>query len=436
MELIEGKIRHLTNILNNFKKSPSRKYTKNFLLKKGGEIKSIYLAAIEDVEELPENEQKFVLKAIRALYSEIKTCIDSKLDGFASHLTFKTVAKTIIFWQQILKKAKNNLETRKMTTVLEIIKTASTLIPAYDGSAEKLDATLAAINALKTIITEDNKTAAINVILSKLSDKARAAVGVNINNVDEIVQKLQEKCTPRQQPETVLAKLNAVKQIGELDQFTNQVEKLSLELEKSYIALNIPVEVAAKMASKSGIKALANGIRCQETRTILKAGQFDNLNSAIGRATENYAENATNILHYKIYRNPQEVHRGEKANFQRNSYGRNNNNHFFQQRPANRGNYSHRGGFNTRNTYNQNYNYGTPNNYQNHNNGSNNSRGNTNRGRHNQPQQRIFYNQSENLLAPQHQDVGGQQQNLQELQQQHANQIQADLPINQMINHH
>lgn len=163
-----------------------------------------------------------------------------------------------------------------MASVLEIIKTASALIPNYDGSSDKLDATISAIRALEPIINDENRAAAINVILSKFSGKARSAIGGNPATLNDIIQNLSDKCKSQEQPEVIQAKLNALRQTSELNKFTKQVEKLTRDLEKCYIAENVPVDTASKLATKAGVKALANGIRSQETKLLLKAGQYDN----------------------------------------------------------------------------------------------------------------------------------------------------------------
>ncbi|XP_062562477.1 uncharacterized protein LOC134225994 [Armigeres subalbatus] len=174
-----------------------------------------------------------------------------------------------------------------MASVIEIIKIITSLIPTYDGNGEKLESIVAALNAYKPLITDGNKQTAFNTILSRLEGKARPAVGDNPQAVDEIIQKLNEKCKGTIAPETVEAKLNATKQSGEVTKFTQEIEKLTLELERAYINEHVPVDTASRMAVKAGVKALFSGIRNEETKILLKAGQFTSLSSAIEKITEN-----------------------------------------------------------------------------------------------------------------------------------------------------
>ena len=192
-----------------------------------------------------------------------------------------------------------------MTSILEIIKTASTLIPEFDGKSDKLEATIDAIRALNTLVTDENKNAAISVTLSKLSGKARSVVGANPASLQIVIDQLTTGCRSQTQPEVIQAKLNALKQTGDLNKFTEQIEVLTLELEKCFIADNIPANTAARMATKAGVKALANGVRNQETRTILKAGTFENLTSAVGKATENESE-VSSIFNFQKFNNKRE----------------------------------------------------------------------------------------------------------------------------------
>lgn len=64
------------------------------------------------------------------MYSEIKIFIDSRLELDTHDFRFKTVTQT--FFGAI--KIKNNFEATKMATILEAIKTASTLVLVTIGT--------------------------------------------------------------------------------------------------------------------------------------------------------------------------------------------------------------------------------------------------------------------------------------------------------------
>lgn len=188
--------------------------------------------------------------------------------------SFKGVATAIIFTNRL----NNHL---KMANIMEIVKIIPQLILPFNGDGEKLNGTIAALNACKVLITNENRAVAIQVVLSRFEGKARAAVGDNPQNIDEIIDKLTNKCKITVAPETVIAKLHATKQVGELTKFTEQIEKLTLDLERSYLNEKVPVDTATRMSVKAGVKALVSGLRSEESKLLLKAGQFTSLSSAI-----------------------------------------------------------------------------------------------------------------------------------------------------------
>lgn len=220
-------------------------------------------------------------------------------------------------------------EQENMATVLEIIKTTSTLVPEFDGDSEKLNRVISAIKALEPLINAQNKATAIQVILSKLSGKARSAVGDNPQELNTIIDRLKARCSATQSPEVILAKLSNEKQTGELSKFTDQVERLTLQLENAYIAENVPLATATRLATKAGTNALASGVRNRETQLIIKAGKFDTLADAIGKANENERNLPTSsVLYYRAPFNnqgPPRGHRGHRGRGARgnNSRGRN-----------------------------------------------------------------------------------------------------------------
>lgn len=282
-----------------------------------------------------------------------------------------------------------------MTSILEIIKIASTLIPEFDGSYEKLNRVVSAIQALQALVTDVNKASAIQVILSKLSGKARSAVPENPLELQEIIDALNSKCATTQTPELLLAKIAGEKQSGELAKFTDQLEKLTLQLENAYIAEKVPAVTAARLATRAGTNALANGLKCKETQLIVKAGKFDTFAEAVAKAIENDKTPPSNTVLY--YRAPSSNqfrggYRGRNArgNILRGGGQYNGRNHGYQNNYQTRG----RGRYAYQNSHS--------------NRGGNNFRG----GNHHQ-HSRVFYAQPENQPNPQSQSVGGPQQNQQ-----------------------
>lgn len=201
----------------------------------------------------------------------------------------------------------------------EVIKIASSLVPQYDGNGEKLSSVIAALTALKTVVTANTEALAVQIILPKLEKKARSAVGNEPANIDAIIASLKQKCKSHISADVILAKLNATRQNGALNKFTSELEDLTTQLETAYINDNIPIETATKMANKAGIKALASGLRNTNTQVIIKASTFSNLNEAVGGAAENdnNGVSTTNVLHYKSERQIQ----NNFSNFNHKNYG-------------------------------------------------------------------------------------------------------------------
>lgn len=176
-----------------------------------------------------------------------------------------------------------------MANAVEVIKLTSALIPQYDGNADKLSNIIAALTALKAVIVPATEPIAVQMVLSKLEKRARTAVGDNPVNIDDIIAQLKARCQQQVSADVILAQLNATKQTGALDKFSEEIEEYTNRLELAYINDHIPAETASRMATKAGVKALAAGVRNDILKIILKAGQFDTLSSAICKAFENEA---------------------------------------------------------------------------------------------------------------------------------------------------
>lgn len=347
------------------------------------------IANIKETTDNPENE--IIYQNSLKVYQAIKQLVIQKS---TLHLvSFKAAATAIIFTKRLSANFTKRLSAN-MTSILDTIKTASTLIPEFDGSSDKLNRVIAAINALETIVTNANKAAAIQVILSKLSGKARSAVGDNPQEIKQITDGLKAKCSTTLQPEVILAKLANERQTSELAKFTEQIEKLTLQLENAYVAEKVPLDTASRLAVRAGTNALASGLKNKESQLIIKAGKFETLAEAIGKATENEKNPTTNtVLFYK----------GPNYNHARGGHrGRNNRGN-----APRGGNMYHGRSHGNQNGYNSSrgrgghgYGYG-------YRNGSGNRGGNNFRGGNYHPHNRVFYAQPENMPAPQPMNVGG-----------------------------
>lgn len=207
--------------------------------------------------------------AVRDTYNQIKIFIDTRLEVGIHLITFKQVAQVVLATEIL----KNKSYKTKMANNMEIVKLIAALLPHYDGNADKLDSTIAALKAINTLINDNTRAIAIQVILSRLEGKARSAVNAAPATVDDIITSLEAKCQKKQSQEAVVAKLNATKQNSTIVEFADKIEKLSLELEKAYLAESVPLDSASRLASKAAVKALTNGVKNPEAQLILKASK-------------------------------------------------------------------------------------------------------------------------------------------------------------------
>lgn len=352
---INAYIAKLNATIVNFGKSPNRNYTRKFLINKKEESTQLYKKANNllklNEEKFTPSELDYYLLTIKQKYSDLQLTINQKILD-APKVTFRSCALAVKFCIKLRKAI-------MATSIAEIIKITSQLIPQYDGSVDKLPSVLAALAALNTLVTDANRVAAIQVVLSRLDGKARVAVGDNPATIDDIKNRLKEKCETKLHPETVVAKLNATKQTGSIGQFAHQIETLTLDLEKCYLSENIPVDAAANLATRAGVKALTAGIRNTESKMILKAGQFNSLASAIAKAIENEpvtenGQGTSQVLYAK------------RGSFQSRGRG---NNHYSR----GRGNFNGRPNY--RRNFQNNYNHGQQNTSYNRGNGRGRGRG-------------------------------------------------------------
>lgn len=63
-----------------------------------------------------------------------------------------------------------------------------------------------------------------------------------------------------------------------------------------YMEQKIPKEVANSMATKAWLESLINGIPSNETKAILKAGNFTNIQEAILEVNENVSSQNAQVL--------------------------------------------------------------------------------------------------------------------------------------------
>ncbi|XP_055522855.1 uncharacterized protein DDB_G0289917-like [Wyeomyia smithii] len=238
------------------------------------------------------------------------------------------------------------------------IKTAAelaTLIPAYDGNSGGVKSFVDAVNLVKTIVPAENKAAAIQVILTKLSGKARNLFATIPDDYDGITQALISNCSEKSTSDSAKSNLNnlKLKSPSDLQNFTKQVDSLAEKLTETYITEKIPSEVAKKMSQKAAIQTLVANASNSETKIMLKVGKFTNLQEAINIMVEN--ENVTTSTSNAVVLNAtsnRNRHQNNNVNRipQRNNNQRTNFNNRYQPRfPLN----NYRNHSNHNNQYNQ-----------------------------------------------------------------------------------
>ena len=216
------------------------------------------------------------------------------------------------------------------------IKTAAelaTLIPAYDGNSGGVKSFVDAVNLVKTIVPAENKAAAIQVILTKLSGKARNLFATIPDDYDGITQALISNCSEKSTSDSAKSNLNnlKLKSPSDLQNFTKQVDSLAEKLTETYITEKIPSEVAKKMSQKAAIQTLVANASNSETKIMLKVGKFTNLQEAINIMVEN--ENVTTSTSNAVVLN---------ATSNRNRYQNNNVNRIPQRNNNQRTNFNNR----------------------------------------------------------------------------------------------
>lgn len=340
---VDELLSNLQQELKTLRKSPNRKYLKTTLLDKLRKAKELYENILYILEDYDQYHQKALLRDARSLFSEIKIFIDIRLDYGKHLIKFKALANIIVAFFKLRKK--------HIQTNMFDYKTATSLVQPYDGSVAGLDAFIDASNLLLEIIQAGEEEIAAKFLRTRLTGKARIGLPNEAITIPLITQDVKNRCQDKTTPESIIAKLKAIKSKQSNQKFCEEVENLTIQLKNVYIENKIPTDVASKMSTKVGVDALINGVGNPEVKLILKAGTFTDLKDAIQKVNENLPEtdNSAQLLTFNRNRNDQ-----RKYNNYQNRYHQNNSNKQYE----NRNNHGH---FNYRNL-NGNNNYSIRNN--------------------------------------------------------------------------
>lgn len=416
-EQLNNLLQKLSTILKNLRKSPKRRYLRSTLRKKYNLSREIYDNIVHLLQGTDEKTHNFTITAARQTLGEIRSFIEERLKHPLS-LSFKTLVKTLIVLQ-------NHYHKFVPKPIMAFdLKQASSLVEVFDGSPEKTDVFVDSATLLFEVTNAAQRPVLFKFLKTRLTGKARRALTADVGeDPQRLINKVKEVCLIQQSPEVLMAKLRACQQKGSVEGFCKEIDTLADKLGEIYVQQKVPVDVANKLARKAGVDALIAGIKTPETKTILKAGQYDSLSTAIQKVLENETNNTATAQMLAV--NMQHKHFKNNYPNNSNSYNRSNHNGYRGRGRGNR-NYNNwttrgRGGYGHRNGYG-------------------NRGGNRFQGGNYHPNNRVYYASSENMLpengqAPQLQNVGGrrypeqsqQQQNSQAPQQQHPQVMLANI---------
>lgn len=230
---------------------------------------------------------------------------------------------------------------------IELINTATKLVPVFDGKAENLQSFIDALEILE-LITGEHEVLAVSIIKSRLKGAARNLIG-NETTITEVISRLKSN-VKGETVEVLSAKLMNLQQRNKTaNQYTLEVEQMTKMLEGAYITDGLPLELARSYSTQHAVKAMTKNCTIDKVKLIMQAGTFNNMNEAVSKFV-NCCTEATgqpnSVLYYK--NNPQRGGYRGRVNYRGNFRYRNNNynNQYNNGRGQYRGNSRGRGNSN------------------------------------------------------------------------------------------
>lgn len=221
MDIIENNLAQLRIIQTNFKKAPNRRYRRASLQNKLLEIQALKkniadsLSILENAISSETSER--IISTERVLTGELLLIINQKIAnlGDKPDLTLKNLGKLVIISIRLTKAA-------KMAALIEVIKTVTALLPVYDGTPNKLNNFVDALNVVKQVATNvGHLPTVINIVMTKLEGKARYAFPAAPASIDAVIAKLREVSTPTPL-EAIIVKLANCKQRSNITAYTKE----------------------------------------------------------------------------------------------------------------------------------------------------------------------------------------------------------------------
>lgn len=327
-------------------------------------------------------------------YEVIKTRVEickkllatSKISTRSSKVKFKTIAKTVVILNRFRPYIVNSSTKIKFRTVAKLIillnrflkmaefdiKTATALVHPYDGSTEGLEAFIDSASLLNELTAATHKQLAAKFLRTRLNGKARLGLPETANTIELIIDNVKQRCQEKISPDSIIAKMKAIKQKQSVQTFCEELESLTSKLESVYLDSKIPDDVASSMASKAGVDALINGVNNSDTKLILRAGNFANFRDAVLKVMENSVPSASSAEVFTFSSRGRNLNNGFHRNNNRRNFQRNVPRDFqglAQNRNGRNSNYSRNFNDNYSRNFNdnRNRNYDNRNNIRNHN---------------------------------------------------------------------
>lgn len=279
---LEDIFTELERVLTNLKKNgPNRKYSLEY-----ASSKRTY------VENLHENYKKSYNKLLKILKSDQLETFAEK--GFKEEKTVKEIFETL---NQIQQKTQEIIEKdleiqvesiQEQTTEMASfdIKTASHIIPDFDGESDKILDFLSAVKYYNDTLSEASKVLLMNFVINiKVKGKAKNSIsGQNIKTYAELHKALSDRFECRKTVATLTQELAQSKQgNSSVTEYAEKIEKLSYELSKIQI-------LAQNGENSSVIRAINDTIAASSFKNGLRT---DLKTVVLAARAETFAENVS-----------------------------------------------------------------------------------------------------------------------------------------------
>lgn len=257
MDTLEEIVKDLEQTLSNFEKSKHRGYTEKTLDEKETSVNTL-LAKAESLKPISTN-----LQNVQRVSELFKRATES-----GKHI------------RELIREQREPPENKTPETKMTFdIKMATALVATYNGKEEDTESFLESITLLNELTQEGDKETMLKFIKTRITGKAKYAISANIETLDALKTKLQQKFSTRLSSDAILAQLKSTQQSNKkLPDFITQIENLAGQLTRAFIVENVATgESAEKLAEKFAMQALIDNIANPETSLILKATNYTNL---------------------------------------------------------------------------------------------------------------------------------------------------------------